>query len=118
MSGWEYLKPSAGLEAVQKVYRRALIKIHPDKASRSDFAAHYRATELFKIVSEAFQAFQKTQPAAAPSPSAGAMGSPTAAAAASMAAASMKRSSGVYGSSAATPSSASASAASKPFRRG
>ncbi len=45
----DFLKPNAAFDLVQKSYRKALLRIHPDKTSRSDFAAHYKTTELFKI---------------------------------------------------------------------
>eukprot|EP01006_Ploeotia_vitrea_P044849 TRINITY_DN66880_c3_g1_i2.p1 TRINITY_DN66880_c3_g1~~TRINITY_DN66880_c3_g1_i2.p1 ORF type:complete len:482 (-),score=228.62 TRINITY_DN66880_c3_g1_i2:77-1522(-) len=52
------LKRSSTLNDVNKMYKRALLKIHPDKHDQSDFEAHCRATETFKAVNDAFQAFK------------------------------------------------------------
>lgn len=54
-----YLHPAASLQPVQLAYRRALLKIHPDKlADQSDERSRHRATELFKHVNSAFEAFR------------------------------------------------------------
>ena len=42
---------------VKRAYRRALLKIHPDKHDQDDFEAHLRATEVFKVVNAAYLAF-------------------------------------------------------------
>jgi len=56
-----YLAADADLTQVSKVYKRALLKIHPDKQDPSDRAAMYRATELFKIVNTAFESFKTAE---------------------------------------------------------
>ena len=70
-------------DAVSKSYRRVLLKIHPDKFDASNFAAHYRATERFKIVSEKWHSFAANhKPAATSSATTGAAAAFTTAAAA------------------------------------
>lgn len=53
-----YLNRLSGFDAVNRAYKHALIKIHPDKNMHS-FEALTRATEKFKIVNGAFTAYKK-----------------------------------------------------------
>jgi DnaJ-class molecular chaperone len=43
---------SDSLTPVAKAYRKAMLKIHPDKHVGSDWTAHQRATEMFKAVTD------------------------------------------------------------------
>lgn len=54
-----YLEKHASLAPVQLAYKKALLKIHPDKADPKDPQAHLRATEMFKTVNAAFESFKK-----------------------------------------------------------
>ena len=49
---------SDGLKEVSKSYKRALLKIHPDKHMDNE-SKHLRATEVFKYVSQAFNEYKK-----------------------------------------------------------
>lgn len=51
----------SGMEKVAKVYKKAVLKIHPDKVSVADEEGHARATEMFKAVNSAFEDFKKSQ---------------------------------------------------------
>lgn len=55
-----YIKKTDGLPVVTKVYKKSLLKIHPDK-HMSDPAAHIRATEVFKYINEEYQKYKKEQ---------------------------------------------------------
>jgi hypothetical protein len=56
------LKRNHSFTPVNKAYRKALLKIHPDKHMASgDFAAHTRATEMFKIINTTFTDFKEAQ---------------------------------------------------------
>jgi hypothetical protein len=59
-----FLKRSDGLKEVSKAYKKALLRVHPDKHMDSD-AKHLRATEVFKYVSQAFNEY-RTKAEAAP----------------------------------------------------
>lgn len=48
-----------GLSAVNKAYKRAVLRVHPDKHNMNDHRKHSQATELFKAVSEAFAHFKQ-----------------------------------------------------------
>eukprot|EP00462_Mataza_sp_D1_P020759 CAMPEP_0175139394 /NCGR_PEP_ID=MMETSP0087-20121206/10876_1 /TAXON_ID=136419 /ORGANISM="Unknown Unknown, Strain D1" /LENGTH=419 /DNA_ID=CAMNT_0016422395 /DNA_START=125 /DNA_END=1384 /DNA_ORIENTATION=+ len=54
-----YLNRMSGMEKVAKAYKKAVLKIHPDKVSVNDKEAHARATEMFKAVNNAFENFKK-----------------------------------------------------------
>ena len=54
-----FLEKHASLAPVQLAYKKALLKIHPDKADPKDPQAHLRATEMFKTVNAAFESFKK-----------------------------------------------------------
>jgi hypothetical protein len=54
-----YLHSAASFQPVQLAYRRALLKIHPDKlVDQNDERSRHRATELFKHVNSAFELFK------------------------------------------------------------
>lgn len=64
--GWSageasFLEKHTSFAPVQLAYKKALIKIHPDKVPPGEDggAAHLRATEMFKTVNAAFEAFKK-----------------------------------------------------------
>jgi len=64
--GWSeghasFLAVHASLGPVSAAYKRALLKIHPDKVdvARDGQEALWRATEMFKTVNAAFEAFKK-----------------------------------------------------------
>jgi predicted GNAT family acetyltransferase len=59
-----YLTTTSAEKAVTKVYRRALLKIHPDKHMQ-DWKQHIRATEMFKGVTTALATFRAKATAAA-----------------------------------------------------
>jgi len=48
------LDRSCGFDAIKASYKKALLKIHPDKHDQSDVQAYVRATEMFKVVHAAF----------------------------------------------------------------
>jgi GTPase SAR1 family protein len=54
----DFLTASSSLADVSRGYKKACLKIHPDKVDSSSFAAHLRATEMFKTVSNAFEEFK------------------------------------------------------------
>jgi GTPase SAR1 family protein len=56
-----FLPAHASLAPVAAAYKRALLKIHPDKVdvARDGLPAHWRATEMFKTVNAAFESFKK-----------------------------------------------------------
>lgn len=62
-----FLKRSDGLKEVSKAYKKALLRIHPDKHMDSD-AKHLRATEVFKYVSQAFNDYRTKAEALAAAP--------------------------------------------------
>lgn len=49
---------SDSLKEVSKSYKRALLRIHPDKHMDNE-SKHLRATEVFKYVSQAFNDYKK-----------------------------------------------------------
>jgi len=53
----KHLRRNDSLTPVSKVYKRSLLKIHPDK-HMGDFTDHVRATERFKFVNKAFKEFK------------------------------------------------------------
>jgi len=53
-----YLKRYDTLTPVSKMYKKAILKIHPDK-HMGDFAQYVRATELFKQVNGAFTSYKQ-----------------------------------------------------------
>lgn len=56
-----YLPPYASLTAIRKVYKRSLLKIHPDKHTHCSLAERWRAEETFKAVNEIYTKFCKLQ---------------------------------------------------------
>jgi len=54
-----YLQIHTSFAPVSNAYRKALVKIHPDKVAAGDTMAHVRATEMFKVVSAAFENFKQ-----------------------------------------------------------
>ena len=54
-----YLPPYASFAVVSKVYKRALLKIHPDKHADRSLQERWRAEETFKAVNECFTQFRK-----------------------------------------------------------
>ena len=79
-----FLQPLVSLAPVASAYKKALLKIHPDKVDAArDPLAHLRATEMFKTVNAAFEAFKKSnekRQSAGPDVMAGAPAAPSAAA--------------------------------------
>ena len=57
--GGSFLEKHASFAPVQIAYKKALLKIHPDKVDAKDIQAHMRATEMFKTVNAAFETFKK-----------------------------------------------------------
>jgi GTPase SAR1 family protein len=56
----QYLQNLASFAPVASAYKKALLKIHPDKVdSHRDPLGHLRATEMFKLVNAAFELFKK-----------------------------------------------------------
>ncbi|CEP01610.1 hypothetical protein PBRA_008552 [Plasmodiophora brassicae] len=53
-----YLPANASFETVCKVYKRALLKIHPDKHIGTTLESWYRAEETFKAVNESFNQYK------------------------------------------------------------
>jgi len=53
-----YLTAAVSFQPVQLSYRRALLKIHPDKHDQTNELEHFRATEMFKAVNSAFEQFK------------------------------------------------------------
>jgi DnaJ domain len=51
-----YLTRNSSLKVIKRTYRKALLKIHPDKHV-NDWQAHIRATEMFKAVNSAYTSF-------------------------------------------------------------
>lgn len=67
----KYLQRQCELAPVQRAYKKAVLKIHPDKTDASDYEAHLKATEMFKTVNSAFETFRSANDkrgTAAPSP--------------------------------------------------
>jgi len=60
VNGDRVVKATDGLAAVTKAYRRAMLKIHPDK-HMTDPDSHVRATEMFKHVTAAYTLFKKSK---------------------------------------------------------
>ena len=58
-SSTNYLDRHASLAPVQIAYKKALLRIHPDKVDATEAHVHLRATEMFKTVNAAFEAFKK-----------------------------------------------------------
>lgn len=54
-----YLDRHSAITAVEKLYKKSMLKLHPDKVDINDFAAHLRATEMFKAVNSAYEQFKK-----------------------------------------------------------
>jgi DnaJ-domain-containing protein 1 len=52
-----YVKRTDGPERIQKAYRKAMLKCHPDK--HVEFQANCRATEMFKWVNEHYSSYKK-----------------------------------------------------------
>jgi hypothetical protein len=52
------LWPRPPFETVHKLYKKVLLRIHPDKNVGVSFEKHFRATELFKIVSSRFHQYK------------------------------------------------------------
>jgi hypothetical protein len=52
------LSRQSTLTPVQKAYRKAMLKVHPDK-NMGDFKKHARATEMFKHISESFDKYKE-----------------------------------------------------------
>ena len=60
---FQYLGADASVRTVMRAYRKALIRIHPDKVAFTDIEAHIRATETFKIVNSAYKRFKAAEDA-------------------------------------------------------
>ena len=54
-----YLKRGCHHQEIVKSYRKALLRVHPDKHVNATFQTRYKACEMFKIISELYQKFQK-----------------------------------------------------------
>ena len=61
----DYLRKSSSVQEVSRGYKKACLKIHPDKVDSSNKIAHLRATEMFKTVSSSFEAFKVSRQAIA-----------------------------------------------------
>ena len=55
----EYIDRSANYKAITKAYRKAIMRIHPDKHVNSDFETRYKAAEMFKIVVQLYEKYKK-----------------------------------------------------------
>ena len=57
----QYLARSADVDKIHKAYKKAVLKIHPDKVNSSDFEAHLKANEMFKAVNASYELFKKKE---------------------------------------------------------
>ena len=53
----DYLTNASTFQDVTKVYRRVLLKIHPDKNYDGDDRQLIKSTELFKCINEAYELY-------------------------------------------------------------
>jgi len=71
-----FVSVSSSVDAVSKAYKRAVLRVHPDKQTPGNRHAVLRATETFKVLNNAYDEYRKekdrlsssstTAPSAAP----------------------------------------------------